>query len=233
MIWRPGCGPGISGAGGIALADLGAACPGGAVTPWWLSGGIAAANCWAAYQPKGAASLAASYSNLNSPGTNDCGPGAAPPWDAVNGWKFDGSTYLVTTFVPDSDQSQSVLIQYAGYVDQITCLFGQYDAADRSLRFVSVGPQIYAANGGYYLNLTVFTAAGNHGIAGNQYYKDGLAVGTPIPAWGGAAVLPCWIAALNGLGGFLMTVNIQALAIYSTTVTAAQMLAVATAMAAL
>jgi len=39
------------------------------VEPWWLSGGIAAANCVAAYQPKGAASLEASYVNLANPGT--------------------------------------------------------------------------------------------------------------------------------------------------------------------
>ena len=39
--------------------------------PWWLSGGIAAADCWAAYQPKGAASFAASKLDLNGGGKLD------------------------------------------------------------------------------------------------------------------------------------------------------------------
>ena len=39
-----------------------------AAVPWYLSGGIAAANCIAAFTPKGAASLAASYDNNAAPG---------------------------------------------------------------------------------------------------------------------------------------------------------------------
>ncbi len=39
--------------------------------PWWLAGGIPAENCIAAYQPKGAASYAASKVNLANPGTYD------------------------------------------------------------------------------------------------------------------------------------------------------------------
>ena len=68
----------------------------GGVVPWYLAGGIAKANCIAAYQPKGAASLAASYVNLVTPGTYDAAPGTAPTFDSALGWTFDGtSQYLV------------------------------------------------------------------------------------------------------------------------------------------
>ncbi len=62
---------------------------------WWLSGGISAANCIAAYQPKGAADLAASYVNLANPGTYNAAPGVAPTWAAADGWTFGGTNYLL------------------------------------------------------------------------------------------------------------------------------------------
>ncbi len=78
------------------------------VTPWYLSGGIAGANCIGAYQAKGAASYAASKVNLNNPGTNDLSDGAAfPTWAADTGWTFvaASSQYLtiasaIATVVP-------------------------------------------------------------------------------------------------------------------------------------
>ena len=80
-----------------------------AASGWWLSGGISAANCKAAYAPKGAASLVASYSNLNAPGTNDAAPGTAPTWDATNGWIFNGTNqYLTTGIVPAAGYSMIV-----------------------------------------------------------------------------------------------------------------------------
>ena len=66
-----------------------------AAVPWWLSGGISAANCIAAYQPKGAADLAASYVNLANPGTYNAAPGVAPTWAAADGWTFGGTNYLL------------------------------------------------------------------------------------------------------------------------------------------
>jgi hypothetical protein len=57
---------------------------------WWEAGG--ATGCVAAYQPKGAASLAASYSNLVNPGTYDLADIATPPtFDASTGWTFNST----------------------------------------------------------------------------------------------------------------------------------------------
>jgi len=76
---------------------------------WWdLDGTIT--SCVVAYQPKGAASYAASKVNLANAGTLNAVDGAAyPTWDATNGWMFasastqyldTGATILLTwTFI--------------------------------------------------------------------------------------------------------------------------------------
>ena len=53
-----------------------------AAAGWWV---VVGKTCIAAYQPKGAASLAASYVNLQQPGTYDAAPGVAPTWAAGGG----------------------------------------------------------------------------------------------------------------------------------------------------
>ena len=57
---------------------------------WWLAGGIAAADCIVAYQPKGAASYAASKVNLANPGTYNATDINAPDWATATGWYFSG-----------------------------------------------------------------------------------------------------------------------------------------------
>ena len=49
-------------------------------------------NLVAAYQPKGAASQAASYVNLVTPGTYDLTTADAPGWAAGTGWVFNDTT---------------------------------------------------------------------------------------------------------------------------------------------
>ena len=48
---------------------------GGTALSWWV---VAGKTCVAAYEPLGAASLAASYVNLANPGTYDATPGTTP-----------------------------------------------------------------------------------------------------------------------------------------------------------
>lgn len=69
---------------GISVRESGVAV---AESNWWE---VAGKTCVAAYQPKGAASLAASYGNLANPGTYTLGPGDAPTFDTALGWTFDG-----------------------------------------------------------------------------------------------------------------------------------------------
>jgi len=77
---------------------------------WWLSGGIAAANCIAAYQPKGAASLAASYVNLTGNTSYNLTTGDAPTFDTSYGWYFGGSDWLKTGVIPENDLTWSMII---------------------------------------------------------------------------------------------------------------------------
>lgn len=80
-------------------------------TPWWLAGGVSAANAIVAYQPIGAANLAGSYINLANAGTHNAAPGVAPTFDASTGWTFNGTQYLTTTITPND--SPSIIIRYS------------------------------------------------------------------------------------------------------------------------
>jgi hypothetical protein len=84
-----------------------------------MSGGAPAisfpSGCIAAYYPIGAASLAASYTNLANPGVSDATTLTPPTWDAVNGWKFDAasSQYLETIACPPD---ATIFVRYSNLV---------------------------------------------------------------------------------------------------------------------
>ena len=226
---------------GACISPVLAQAAGGAALMWWNPDGAtpAGAGCWGAYQPKGAASFAASIIDITSQGNDAGDPGGAatPTWDAVNGWKFNGvGNYLTTTFVPAGDQSQSALVQFSNVVGLTTrFLFGQYDAANRQFRISpnEGGGTVYYANGGH-LQVAPNLVAGNLGVSGNQGYRNGIADGGLLGAWGGAGVNAVYIGCRNfGGPGFYIQAYIQAMAIYDVALTAPQVLARATAMAAL
>jgi hypothetical protein len=192
----------------------------------------------AAYQPKGAFTYAASLENLISPGTHDAGEGTAPAWDAVNGWKFNGSShYLTTDFTVQVDQSQTVLVQFSNLTNTDT-LFGFYRADTTDgliIRGDNGSNAVVYRHGAATVAQSAKLLAGNLAIAGNQGYRNGSADGGTIGAFAGASVLQPTIGALVNTGGVanFAAVYIQALAIFSTTLTSTQVLAIATAMAAL
>lgn len=100
------------------------------VIPWYLAGGVSAANCIAAYQAKGAASYAASKINLINPGTYNLIDGVSPTWDAINGWTFDGiTTYLRTEnlYQAITTNNCSIVIGYSNLNNTVNSrLFGCY-----------------------------------------------------------------------------------------------------------
>jgi hypothetical protein len=97
---------------------------GAALVPWYLAGGIPAANCVAAYAAIGAGSQALSYVNLANPGTYDLtAPVAAPTWDAGTGWKFNGTTqYLATGITPAAGWSW--MVRYTVGAADNKCILG-------------------------------------------------------------------------------------------------------------
>lgn len=110
--------------------------------PWYLRGGIPKANCLAAYQPKNAASYAASKVNRVNPGTYDLTNGVAyPSWAAATGWTFASasSQYLIiasalATAVPISIICRINLSVIGDYMD-----FLGFSRTDANNRFVLSG----------------------------------------------------------------------------------------------
>jgi hypothetical protein len=224
--------PGIHGAG-MTSHGGGAAVLGAVENDWWDPNGEGLC-VWAAYQPKGAASLAASYTDLSGNG-NDAGVGVAPTWDAVNGWKFDGaSQYLTTTFTPQNDQSQSMIVQYTNDSSS-GCVAGMQQAADCRFDLFPNRTNLVIYGNGQNVNVAPGQVTGNVAVAGNQGYRNGVAEGAAIGAYGQVPAWPVWIGCRNasGVPAYLDTVNVQAFAIYDCVLTSAQVSAVATAMAAL
>lgn len=205
-------------------------------TDWWSAGG--ASGAVVAYQPRGAASLAGSYINLANPGTNNAAPGVAPTWDAVNGWVFNGTTqYLVTGVTPANDQTWSMLIQFTnGPALGPRALAGSVTTGTTTFRVLiaaTTGNVAYS-NGGTLVVAPNITA-GNLGIAGNRGYRNGVAEGANIVAWGGGAAASIYIGCFNSNGATssFTNANIQASVVYNNVLTAGQALAVANRMAAL
>jgi hypothetical protein len=223
--------------GGVKLSEP----PREELLPWWnpdgaTPGGVG--GIWA-YQPQGAASFAASLVDVSGNGNNAIDPGGlnTPGWDAVNGWKFTDLVsphYLKTTFFPQNDQSQSVLIQFAN-VTGGRYLFGVRNLGGylfNILDDVGLATVIYQ-NGGI-LNAPPALVNGNLAIAGGSGYRDGLPDGVIVPNVL-ASLLPCFIGCRNQAGApnNPILAHIKALVIYDTALTAPQMLSRATAMAAL
>jgi hypothetical protein len=196
--------------------------PLGGAVPWWLTGGIAAANCIAAYQPKGAANLAASYVNFAHPGTYDAAPGVAPGWDTTIGWIFSIPKYLKTGIVPTL--TYSMMVQFSGYTTGATAkaLAGCYSTSTQNFL---IHAEMSAGFVGYWnggsLTGSASMAAGNLCVAGKTGYKNGVIDGT-IPAGGTNNAIEIYIGALNGAGtpSQHTACNMQALAIYDIDISA-------------
>lgn len=212
---------------------------GAAAAQWWLSGGVSAANVIAVYQPIGAASLAASYTNLANPGTYDAtAPGVAPNWTAADGWIFTGTQHVrqPITF----QQGYTFLIRFSNWTAQPILNARDTVAA----QFLYLLPSLGAPSNHYFqlgaAGRQFFTTpgitSGVLGIAGNtaKCYRDGSYEGVvSSPQW---QQYPAYFAAQNFNGtavGTFASTYIQAWAIYDTELWAAQISAVSAAMAAL
>lgn len=215
----------------------------GAVS-WWLSGGVAAANCIAAYQPKGAADLAASYTNLAQPGTYDLQAASAPAFDTAVGWTFNGSANYLRTgatllagIKPDTtSQSWSMICRFAS----ATAADGEVAGiADPKGSFylkpyrTGTNKEGYA-NGAVKIGNTPQWATGVIAFGGTVAYKDGVALSGTINNAGspGAFTWALLVGCRNNGGGasYFYGGVIIALAIYNAVLTAPQVAAITAAM---
>ena len=199
---------------------------GGGRVPWYRADG--APMPVAAYQPKGAASLAASYINLANPGTYNAAPGTAPGWSAANGWAFTTTQWLTTGIVAQNGWSLLLLCTATGsgsggagraLADGDNIFFGVVPW---------VGTNCWIYNGTLLLiPQSVGATPTVLGFAGKGAYINGVSVGT-IGA-GNVSAAPLLIgnnASVNrGMAG-----TIRAVAIYNAVLTPAQVAAVSSAM---
>ena len=200
---------------------------------WWT---VTGKTCVAAYQPKGAASYAASLSNLANPGTYDASEGTAPDWTSAGGWDFNGTDdYLKTGLYPYS--AWSALVQFGDTPGSSgNYLFGEYKAGESyALAVYSTGNSGWcvffnnSADVGGALNKT----SGNIGMAYTINYLDGAPSGVGTSGYAGAATTEILIGQLGGLAGYWYDGKIYAVVVYSDTLTGGEMATVAAAMAAL
>ena len=183
--------------------------------------------------------MAASYDNNAAPGngladgTYDAAPGVAPGWDVVNGWIGGGGAYLRTGIVPIS-QDCAFIARYTG-CGGFQCVLGcMNDTSDvRVWLYGNIG-NVWYGNGAS-LAVGAPLVAGILAVSGATGYRNGVADPGAIGAWVAANTREFFLLARNqgGWGSDLFTGALQAVAIYVPAISAAQVLAVATAMAAL
>lgn len=198
------------------------------VTPWFLAGGISASNCIGAYAAKGAASQAASYTNLANPGTYDLTLGVAPTWATGTGWVFGGTNeQLVTGITPGN--SWTIIVRCTPLGNGGVSYGRVLSAAGPTY----IGPRNADDRVYYFLNAQStykrpsLTADGVLAIAGTQAYRNAVADATlsGAPSSGGAVVIGNRPAGDRGFDG-----RVAAVAFYNTALDATTIATLTTAM---
>lgn len=197
---------------------------------WWEAGG--ASGAVVAYQAKSVASYAISKVNLANPGTNDATEGVAPTWD-TNGWAFNGSSqYLRSGIVVSSNYS--IMIQFSNYAGSAgRSFFGAFDTGAFLIQHNTNVVRYY--NGVQADFSPAPPVAGNLAIAQYQPYRDGVAEAGTIASGFAVPTGQIYISCINssGVAAQFAAMTVRAFAIYNNTLNAAQVAAVAAAMAAL
>lgn len=199
----------------------------GRYVPWWLAGGVAAGDCVAAYQAKGAASYAASKVNLANPGTYDAADGTAyPTWDAATGWTGGSGKNLLTGVVPVKTYSCIVKVDGASGPP-----IGTATSDVSVLRWrisINYASSLLFQIGSYYFH-SPSVGTGVMALTYGGCYIDGIRVENGFST---SAVTSVPIRLLSDNMG-TMSGRLHAAAIYSSTLTATQVAAITAAMQAL
>ena len=181
-----------------------------------------------AYQPKGAVDYATSKINLANPGTYDAADGANfPTWNNVNGWIFDGiNQFLTTGVVPAA--GWSAIVRFSNVTNNFYIFGGTGDeSATLSIIPSFSDNKVYYYNGGF-VAVAPGLLSGTLGVTGTDAYRNGVDDGN-IGAWVGAG----GAIDIGRLRADYGKAYIQAIAFYNTILTAVQISALHTAMAAL
>lgn len=198
---------------------------------WWLSG--YANNCLAAYQPKGAESLIDSYTNLMNSDIYNCIPFTAPTWDFIDGWIFNGAQSLDTAIL--GGNNYSAIVRFSDR-NSYTPIFGELKTGKTRLNIYPrySDNRSYFRSGGTYDSGTPYDY-GILAVTPTMAYANGLPIGALTTAFTEETSGNIYIGAMcyeNNPNSFFIG-KIQAYAIYNSTLTDAQVLAITNAMSVL
>ncbi len=196
---------------------------------WWT---VAGKTCVAAYDAIGAASLADSYTDESGSG-NDAAPGVAPSWAAGTGWTFNGSTQYLTTGVTPGD-AYTVIARYSGFAGASDhAVFGVRVGSKHFEYFAKTSGVSNFVRNGAYRGAASALAGATVALASHACYVDGAAI-TPVGGSADPAQSALYIGASNNTAAaYFAACDIQAVAIYSDTLTAGEVASLTTAMNAL
>lgn len=202
------------------------------VVPWYLAGGVDAANCIAAYQPKGAANLAASYVNIASPGTYNCTAVAEPAWDVATGWAGDNSDNHLNSGVAVASIVSAIIRYSNSLTNTRNDMTGIIDTTPNYYCMGNWAAGFTYYKGGQNKYTTSVHAAGVACISAYKCYFDGTYLDA-ITAGGTLPQAPnnTWRFLHSGVDPF--SGYIQAAALYGAELTAPQVAAITIAMQAL
>jgi hypothetical protein len=209
---------------------------GGLKSPWYLSGGITKSSCVASYKAKGATNLVTSLINLVSPGDFNLVSDTLPTWNSTDGWIFNGDdgTYLDTGIIPVTvGQVWSMLARFsnAKLETSTSQVVGKPSEGGIGRFYIAPNRTTYGvlyANGDMESKTPGMTN-GVLAIAGNKGYRNGNLDAT-IATADGTSTLPIKIGYVDWDDWPGYTGNVQAVAIYNTILSGAQILAVSNAM---
>lgn len=189
---------------------------------WWMGWGIPATACLGAYRAKGAASLAASYVNLERRATYDLALGVAPDWTAAGGWSFNGTDDCLNTgIVPD--ENTSIIVRIANSTGSTYC-FGEAASGHGFSFHPSIGRwqwgNTFRDAGGSVASGVIALCGGGVGYLNGSYVTT-----VPTPTWtAGATAI---YLGRRGNQPNYGDVDIICAAVYSIALSAAQVKALA------
>lgn len=213
-------------------AGLDAGGVGGGGTPWYRLGG--APLPIAAYEPKGAASLAASYINKINPGTYDItAVTTAPAHNPTTGWQF--TVDPLNTGIQVNSLSWSYIVKVAGLeTGQTRGVCGAYGTSDTvSCMLLKLNTGIRSYYGAASLTKTPEFTDGTYAVCGKKRYRNGVDEASDVPAGGSAPAVNFYIGAYNNNGVVAAALTqgyISSFAIWNSILTPAQVLAIHGAM---
>jgi hypothetical protein len=204
---------------------------GKAATPWYLAGGVAAANCVNPYQFIGAADYATSKINLANPGTYNCVPidgVTEPPWNIIDGLTFTDHGINTGLRIPPTEHQWSMIVRYSNATFDAS---GRVPAGSQGTNYGGCliycdNTNIYACNNSASAVGVVAPASGVLCIAGPKFYIDKIDQGVTITGAPNNEQLDIYIGRDNHSPTFAWTGKIQAIAWYNVTLTQAQVTAI-------